>query len=105
MKLGKVPADSVDGNVRILEAESLAGYSHPGDASLGDVEGAHTQRLPVHVHLSVLLHTASPAGKYVGTPSKLSYIGKVPVHYLPILPSIKIKVPKGYTLRVSTVPM
>jgi hypothetical protein len=57
MELGEIPADGVYGDVRVLEAESLARNTDPGDPGLGDVERSHTQRLPVHVHLCVLLHT------------------------------------------------
>jgi hypothetical protein len=56
MELGEIPADGVYGDVRVLEAEALARNPDPGDPGLGDVERSHSQRLPVHVHLCVLLH-------------------------------------------------
>lgn len=55
MELCEVSADSVDRDVGILEAEALPGDAHPGDPSLGDVEGAHAQRLPIQIHLCVFL--------------------------------------------------
>jgi hypothetical protein len=57
MELGEIPADGVYSDVGVLEAEALARNADPGDPGLGDVERSHTQRLPVHVHLCVLLHT------------------------------------------------
>jgi hypothetical protein len=57
MELSEIPADGVYGDVRVLEAEALARNPDPGDPGLGDVERSHTQRLPVHVHLCVLLQT------------------------------------------------
>ncbi len=57
MELGEIPANGVYGDVRIFQAEALSRNPDPGDPGLGDVERSHTQRLPVHVHLCVLLQT------------------------------------------------
>ena len=54
MELGQVPRYGVQGNVGILEAEASALDADPGHAGLGDVEGAHTQLLPVEVGGHVL---------------------------------------------------